>query len=93
MNGRAEISVDPALLDRFTIEGKAPRSVLVVHVTTVFFQCSRAIVRSDLWNPDKRLPRGALPSTGTILKDLSAARVGGEEYDRALPERVKATLY
>jgi len=93
VNGRGEISVDPTLLERFAIDGKAPRSVLVVHVTTVFFQCSRAVVRADLWNPDTRIPRSALPSTGTILKALSDARVGGEEYDRALPERVKATLY
>ncbi len=93
VNGRAEISIDPALLERFPAQGKLPRAVLIVHVETVYFQCGKAIIRSDLWNPDKRLPRSALPSTGTILKDVSAGRTGGEEYDRAYPERLKQTLY
>lgn len=93
VNGRAEISVDPALLQRFDMDGKLPRSVLVIHVETVFFQCSRAVVRADLWNPDKKIDRASLPSTGTILASLSDAKVGGESYDRELPARVKATLY
>jgi PPOX class probable FMN-dependent enzyme len=93
VNGRAAISVAPDLLARFAMEGKEPRSVIVIAVETVFFQCSRAVVRADLWNPAKQVRRDALPSTGTILKDLSQARVGGEEYDRALPERVRTTLY
>ncbi len=93
VNGRAEISIEPALLQRFAMDGKAPRSVLVIHVETVFFQCSRAVVRADLWNPAKNIDRTSLPSTGTILAALSGAKVGGESYDRELPQRVKATLY
>jgi len=93
VNGRASISIEPALLQRFAVEGKEPRSVLVIAVETVYFQCSRAVVRADLWNPEKYASRAALPSTGAILAALSNARLGGESYDRALPERVKATLY
>ena len=93
VNGRASISVDPALRGRFAVEGKEPRSVLVIAVDTVYFQCSRAVVRADLWNPAKHARRSALPTTGAILAALSDAKLGGESYDRALPERVKATLY
>ena len=93
VNGRAAISVAPALLERFAVDGKPPRSVLVVAVETVFFQCSRALVRSGLWNPDRHVPRSALPSGGAILAALSAGRVGGPEYDAALPARVRTTLY
>ena len=93
VNGRASISIEPALLRRFAVEGKEPRSVLVIAVDTVYFQCSRAVVRADLWNPAKCASRAALPTTGAILAALSDARLGGESYDRALPERVKATLY
>ncbi len=93
VNGRAQISTDPALLERFPAQGKLPRSVLIVHVESVYFQCGKALIRSDLWNPDKRVPRSALPSTGTILRDVSAGKTGGEEYDRAYPERLKQTLY
>jgi PPOX class probable FMN-dependent enzyme len=93
VNGRAVISVDPALLDSFAVDGKAPRSVTVITVEAVYFQCSRAIVRSDLWNPDKHVARNSLPSAGKILAALSENRVGGEAYDQALPERVRSTLY
>ncbi|MBL8837196.1 MAG: pyridoxamine 5'-phosphate oxidase family protein [Alphaproteobacteria bacterium] len=93
VNGRATVSIDPALIARFTLAGKAPRSVLVIHVETVFFQCSRAVVRADLWNPAKQVRRADLPSTGSILAALSGDRVGGAQYDRDLADRVKATLY
>jgi PPOX class probable FMN-dependent enzyme len=88
VNGRAWISIEPALLRRFAVEGKDPRSVLVIAVETVYFQCSRAVLRADLWNPEKHASRAALPSTGAILAALSNAKLGGEAY-----ERVKATLY
>jgi PPOX class probable FMN-dependent enzyme len=93
VNGRAHISIDPALLDRFAVDGKAPRSVLRIHVEQVFFQCSRAVLRSKLWDPGRQMDRNRLPSTGTILSDLSAGEVGGKQYDEELPARLKATMY
>lgn len=93
VNGRAEISVAPELLARFPAQGKLPRSVIVVHVESVYFQCPKAIVRSDLWNPNKRIPRSALPSSGTILAALTSGEVGGADYDKAYPQRLKETIY
>jgi PPOX class probable FMN-dependent enzyme len=93
VNGRAEISIDPALLERFPAQGKLPRSVIVVHVERVYFQCPKALVRSDLWNPAKHVERRNLPSSGTILGDISRGRIGGPEWDAAYPERLKATIY
>jgi len=93
VNGRATISVDPELLARFEVNGKLPRSVVVIRVETIFFQCSKAVVRADLWNPEKRLDRSALPSTGTMLAEVSKGRVDAREYDQALPERVRTMLY
>ncbi len=93
VNGSAVISTDPALLARFPFNGTLPRSVIVVTAERVYFQCPKALVRSELWNPDKHISRKSLPSTGTILADITAGTVGGEEYDRAYPERLKQTLY
>ena len=93
INGRAEISVDPALLERFPAQGKLPRSVIVVHAERVYFQCPKALVRSDLWNPAKHVERRSLPSSGTILADITRGKVGGAEYDASYPERLKATIY
>jgi uncharacterized protein len=93
VNGRAHISADPALLASFEIDGKAPRTVVVMMVEEVYFQCSRAIVRSDLWNPDKHVDPGTLPTPGQILAEMSKNRVGGVEYDRAWPERARQSLW
>jgi uncharacterized protein len=93
VNGRAHVATDPALLESFAIDGKAPRSVIVIAVEAVYFQCARAIVRSDLWNPAKHVDPKSLPSAGQILAALSDDRVGGAEYDRAWPGRAKQTLW
>jgi len=60
---------------------------------TLIDQCARAIVRSDLWNPDKRVGPKTLPTPGQILADMSENRVGGEDYDRARPERARQSLW
>jgi PPOX class probable FMN-dependent enzyme len=93
VNGRAVIATDPDLLNSFTVESKAPRSVLVVTVDAIYFQCARAIVRSELWNPDKRVDPKNLPTPGRILASLSDNRVGGETYDRDWPGRAARTLW
>jgi len=93
VNGRAELSTDPALLASFAMEGKLPRSVMVMTVEAAYFQCARAIVRADLWNPAKHVDAKTLPTAGQILAELSECRVGGEEYDREWPERAKKTMW
>jgi PPOX class probable FMN-dependent enzyme len=93
VNGNAQLSVDSGLLASFAVEGRAPRTVIVMTVDEIYFQCARAIVRSDLWNPDKRVDPTSLPTPGQILADMSENRVGGADYDRAWPERARQTLW
>jgi len=93
VNGRAAISVDPDLMASFAINGKLPRCVLIVHVESAYFHCSKAIVRSKLWDEATKIDRKSLPSTGSIVAELSKGRLGGEAYDREMPERIKAQLY
>jgi PPOX class probable FMN-dependent enzyme len=91
--GRATISTDPELCASFTMQGKAPRTVLVIAVEQVFFQCAKAIVRSKLWDPSTQVERSTLPTPGKILAEISDGKVGGDEHDRIAPERMKATIY
>ncbi|TWT14075.1 pyridoxamine 5'-phosphate oxidase family protein [Reyranella sp. CPCC 100927] len=93
VNGRAQLSVDPELLASFAVDDKAPRSVMVMTVDTIYFQCARALVRSELWNPARHVDPKSLPSAGQILAALSQNRVGGDDYDRAWPERAKQTMW
>ena len=93
LNGRAFVSVDFELLSSFEMDGKAPRSVIVITIEEVYFQCARAILRSDLWNPDNRVDPKSLPTPGRILAEMSDDRIGGEDYDRAWPERARRSLW
>ncbi|MGD9922453.1 MAG: pyridoxamine 5'-phosphate oxidase family protein [Pseudorhodoplanes sp.] len=93
VNGTGRISIDPALLGSFRMDGKPPRSVLIVDVQSVYFQCARAVIRSDLWNPGRHVDPASLPSAGQILSAISAARIDGVAYDSAWPQRAKETLW
>lgn len=93
MYGRAYLSIDPDLLASFAVQGQPPRSVIVIEVQSVYFQCARAIVRSELWNPERFVDLAALPTPGDILAELSQARVGGKAYDEEWPERAARTMW
>jgi PPOX class probable FMN-dependent enzyme len=92
VNGRARITTDPALCASFAMEGKEPRSVVVVTAERVYTQCPKALVRSHLWDPSRHLPESALPSSGEMLRALSAG-FDAEGYDRDYPRRLKETIY
>lgn len=91
--GSASIHIQPDLLATFAVDGKLPRSVLAIKVESVFFQCSRAVLRSHLWDSSKHVPRDDLPSPGSILAALSDGEIDGLKYDVELPGRLKATMY
>jgi PPOX class probable FMN-dependent enzyme len=93
VNGRAHLSADPSLLASFAVEDKEPRSVMVMTVETIYFQCARALVRSELWNPVRHVDPKTLPTTGQILAALSQGRVGGETYDREWADRAAKTMW
>ena len=93
VNGRATISVEPALLERFRMQGQLPKCVLVIAVETVFFQCARAITRSNLWQPVSPDAPRPVPTPGAMLEALTAAAIDGAAYDSELPQRQRATLY
>ncbi len=93
VNGTAVLSVDPALRQSFAVAGAAPRSVIVVRVQAVYFQCARAIIRAALWDPARHVDPASLPTPGAILAALSEGDVGGAEYDRAWPERARTSMW
>lgn len=91
INGRAVIDTDPELCASFTMEGKAPRSVIVVTAERVYTQCPKALIRSKLWNPAAHADPG-LPSTGAMMQALQAD-FDAEAYEREYPQRLKETIY
>ncbi|MEZ5811097.1 MAG: pyridoxamine 5'-phosphate oxidase family protein [Rhizobiaceae bacterium] len=93
VNGRAHLETDADLLASFAVDGRAPRSVVVISVEAVYFQCSRAVLRADLWNADKHVDPATLPTPGQILKATSGARIDGDAYDAEWPERARKSMW
>ena len=93
INGRATVSVDPALRESFAVNGKPARAVLVVSVESIFFHCAKAVMRAKLWDEKAKIDRKSLPTTGTIIAELTGGKLGGEQYDKESPARHQAMLY
>jgi uncharacterized protein len=87
VNGEATIVDDPELLAQSAVEGKVPQLGILVTVREAYTQCSKALIRSDLWNPDRHIERSALPSSGAILRSLRGPTFDAEGYDRERAER------
>ena len=93
INGRASISVFSDLLETFTIDGKSPKTVVEVKVDRVYFQCSKALVRSGLWDADNLMDPEDVPSAGQMLEATAADDFDALEYDRTSERRNKDQLW
>ena len=97
VNGRAMLSTEPALLKSFIEKGKPPRSVMMITIDVMYFQCARAVLRAKLWDSRRHVVPNSLPSPGKILaaqtKDQEGGGFDGETYDKEWPERVKKSMW
>jgi PPOX class probable FMN-dependent enzyme len=96
VNGRARIVADPDLLARFEVRGRSPKVAIVVAVVEAFLHCSKALIRSRLWQADAQVDRKLLPSLGRMIADVadrkaSAATVA--EYDQRIARNAREELY
>ena len=82
VNGRARIVDDAELLAPSAVDGKVPRLGLLVSIEEAYTQCSKALIRSDLWNPEHHVDRSELPSSGAILRSVREDEFDAEGYDR-----------
>jgi PPOX class probable FMN-dependent enzyme len=93
VNGTALLSCDPSLTARFAVDGKEPKTILIVETKEVYVQCSRALVRSDIWNPETFAERCSVPSMGTMLAAHTRGFVDAQAFDEEARTRVPVTLY
>jgi PPOX class probable FMN-dependent enzyme len=89
VNGRGTIVDDPELLAPSAIEGKPPKLGVLVEIDEAYTQCSKALIRSDLWNPERHVDRSELPSQGEIMRAVADAGLDPDEYDRERAERYR----
>jgi len=91
VNGRAKVTTDADVLARFEVNGKHPRSVIIIKITEIYSQCARAVMRAGLWK-DGDLSED-LPTVGDMLKEMTDGTFDGETYDRAWGARAKDTMW
>lgn len=93
VNGQAIVDDDQDLRESFNVDGHTPRSVIIIHIDAVYFQCARAIIRSGLWRSDQSLETKYLPTPGQILESLSLRQIDGHAYDQEWPDRASKTMW
>lgn len=81
VNGRATLTTDRALLAPCEVEGKVPKLGILVDVEEAFTQCSKAFIRSGLWDPSRHVERASLPTNGNILRAIHGAAFDADGYD------------
>lgn len=69
------------------VEGKTPKLGIHVELRECFTHCSKAFIRSELWNPERFVGRDVLPTNGEIHRALSSGDFDAEQYDRERAER------
>ncbi|PKA42406.1 pyridoxamine 5'-phosphate oxidase family protein [Rhizobium sullae] len=92
INGRGVVSNDEALLESFEMDGKHPRTVVVITIDEVYFQCARALMRAQLWKPENFVGPAALPTPGLMLK-AATEDFDHETYDREWAGRAAKTMW
>ena len=93
INGHGEVSIDPALTQKFEERGALPRSVIVIHIEEIYFQCARALKRSELWDVDTWPDLKTLPTAGDILQAMTNSEIDGSKYDHEWPVKAKDTMW
>ena len=89
VNGTAEIRDDPELLSRFVEQDKAPTTVLVVKTREVFFQCGKAMLRSEIWEGTHKIDRSEFPSISQIIHDQIGSREPAPDHETVLKDYLK----
>ena len=88
INGTATVTADANARGHFDKNGKQPRTVVVVSINEIYFQCAKALMRSALWTGESP----AVPSAGDFIKEFKAG-FDGKTYDREYPESAQSRMW
>lgn len=93
VNGKAEISTDPALLAKMEVQGKPPITAIVIHVEQTFLHCAKSIIRSRIWDEDMKIDRKTLPSLSRMIADQLNQEIDEAASEKALADAYEKNLY
>lgn len=89
VNGRATITTDVALLAPSSVEGRPPRLGVLVDIDEAYTQCSKALLRSHLWDPERFVDPASMPTGGQVHRAIQGAQFDADGYDRERAERYR----
>jgi uncharacterized protein len=89
VNGRATITTDTALLAPCAVEGKLPLLGVLVDIDEAYTQCSKAFLRSRLWDPQCFIDPGTMPTGGQVHRAIQGEQFDAEQYDKERAERYR----
>ena len=90
VNGTAALTADKEYTARFENHNKQPRTVIVIHIAEIYFQCAKAIMRSQLWEPNEKAL--SLPTAGDFIKEHNAD-FDAEGYDSGYEAYAKERMW
>lgn len=93
VNGRAIVTADKDICQTFEVKGKHPRTVIAIDISEIYFQCARAVKRSQIWQASQQALAINLPSVGQMLNEATNGEFDGETYDKDWPERAENTIW
>ncbi|WP_241660880.1 pyridoxamine 5'-phosphate oxidase family protein [Variovorax guangxiensis] len=89
VNGHAEITVDADLLIPCAVDGKRPLLGVVVDIDEAYTQCSKAFLRSNLWDPERFLDPTTMPTGGQVFRAIQGEQFDADSYDKERAERYR----
>jgi PPOX class probable FMN-dependent enzyme len=87
VNGRAALTTDAALLELSEVEGKRPKLGILVDIDEAYTQCSKAFLRSHLWDPSRFIERTELPTNGELMKSIVGDGFDAADFDESRAQR------
>lgn len=89
VNGRATITIDAELLAPCAVEAKVPQLGILVDVEEAYTQCSKAFLRSHLWDSRRFVDPATMPTGGQVLRAIQGEQFDAEQYDKERAERYR----
>ena len=89
VNGRATLTTDAALLAASAVEGKPPKLGVLVDIDEAYTQCSKAFLRSSLWDPRRHVDPATMPTGGQVHRAIQGEQFDADQYDQERSERYR----
>lgn len=90
VNGRAVLSDDPEVVGHFDQSGRSPKTVIVITIEELYFQCAKALMRSRLWTAETGA--ASVPTAGQFIAEMDEG-FDADGYDLTYEDHAKGRMW